>query len=252
VKKVLVFLIIAACLVMITTPVTAANDGRGDHASLTGAPAMNATHDNDVRGMPDESRMNTTHTRETTRAGGPGGLTGNETHNAGTGTDTPVKRTISDQGDDNQKDAGHPNTTYHNATPVRAGWTKNPNQVRNAVHSLLDMGNTTGGIGPQVSAIARDVNNSASSSEQLENRIENRDFISRFLFGGDKDAAGQLTTLTAQNRASIQKIQQLMNTTTLAADTQATMDEQLQVLLAEQDRLDALASQARQEHGLFG
>jgi hypothetical protein len=252
VKKILVSLILITCLVMISVPVTAANDDRGDHARLTGAPAMNTSQGKDIRSENGDGTLNTTHVRETNPGEGQGELRGNDTRNTGVDTDKTIKRNITAQGNNNQKDTELAGAPYRNATPVRPGWTKNPNMVRDAVHSLLALGNTTGGIGQQVSTIARDFNNSASSSEQLENRIENRDFLSRFLFGGDKDAAAQLATLTAQNRASIQKIQQLMSTTTLDADTQTTIDEQLQVLLAEQDRLDALSSQARQEHGLFG
>jgi hypothetical protein len=129
---------------------------------------------------------------------------------------------------------------------------KNDNDVRSAVHTLLAMDNVTGGIGPQVSALARDFNNSAGSTQQLETRITNRDAFSKFFFGGDHDAAGELVTMTAQNRARIRQIQELMNGTAMDADTRGMMDQQLQVLLGEQDRLDQLASLTVQDRGLFG
>jgi len=235
---------------MIAGPVTAANDDRGDHARVTGTPATDAPHGKDVRSG-DDVTVNTTRSRETNQFEERAGPQGNDTRNNAGDVDKTIQRNISDRGNNGQKDTEYANATVHNATPVRAGWTKNPNMVRDAVHSLLAL-NTTGGLGQQVAAIARDFNNSERSSQQLENRIENRDFLSRFLFGGDKDAADQLAALTAQNRAGIQKIQQLMNSTTLDTETQATISEQLQVLLDEQDRLDALAMQDRQEHGLFG
>ncbi|WP_424025799.1 hypothetical protein [Methanoregula sp.] len=117
---------------------------------------------------------------------------------------------------------------------------------------MLAMENRTGGIGPQVSAIAREFNNSANASQQYENRINNRDAFSRFFFGSDRQAATELANLTALNQARISEIENLMNTTALDADTRSMMDEELQLLQQNVAFDQQLSTQAKQDRGLFG
>ncbi len=129
---------------------------------------------------------------------------------------------------------------------------ENQNEVRLAVHTLLAMENLTGGIGPQVSAIAREFNNSAQANLAYEERIQNRDTFSRLLFGGDRAAAAQINQTLAQNQARIEQLTQLMQGADLDPDTQQLMQEQLQVLQMEQDRLRLLVQQETANRGLFG
>jgi len=128
----------------------------------------------------------------------------------------------------------------------------NQNEVYLAVRTLLAMENITGGIGPQVSAIARDFNNSAQSTWQYEDRIQNRDPISRFLFGGDQNSAAELNALTVQNENRIRQIEQLMNTADLDTETRALLEEQLQTMEQENTRLTQMAAAEQQDQGLFG
>ena len=261
-KKIPVILIIALCLAMVAMPAALAKNEPNDHAGPAGTPAAGVTPGQDSRPAPGGTGMNTTGSRDTNKGEGTAGpsgqgmLPGNETPKVGAENAVTPQRTISGGGNTDNKDKGQPNAaataTTKTNTPVRAGWTTNPNQVREAAHAMIALETRAGGIGPQVSEIARTFNNSAGTSEQLQNRIENRDFISAFLFGGDKDAATQMTALTVQNRAAIQTLQNLMNSADLDADTKAALEQQIQVMQAEQDRLDALAAQAQAQHGLFG
>ena len=57
---------------------------------------------------------------------------------------------------------------------------QNQNEVRLAVHALLSMENMTGGIGPEVSAIAKEYNNSIQASLQAEEKIQSRSSLRRF------------------------------------------------------------------------
>jgi hypothetical protein len=119
------------------------------------------------------------------------------------------------------------------------------------VQSLLALENRTGGIGPQVSAIAREFNNSANASQEYKNRIRNRDALSRFFFGGDR-LASELENLTAQNKARINEIENLMNTTSLDPDTRSMLEEQLQVLQQKVDFDMQLSAHEKQDRGIFG
>ena len=129
---------------------------------------------------------------------------------------------------------------------------KNHNEVRLAVNTLLSMEDRTGGIGQNISAIARDFNNSVSVSEKIEQKIQDRSGIMRLFLGGDRDAAGQLANITSQNQARIQKIQQLISNATLDPDVRAFIEEQLQAMQNEETRLEQLATREQQDRGLFG
>jgi hypothetical protein len=129
---------------------------------------------------------------------------------------------------------------------------ENQNEVRLAVHSLLAMENLTSGIGPQVSAIAREFNNSAQATERAEMRIQARDAVTRFFAGGDDVAAAELETQVTRNDARIQNLTQLMQAAALDPDVQQVMQEQLQALRQEQERLRTLAQQEKTSRGILG
>ena len=127
-------------------------------------------------------------------------------------TRSEMARNISELRDSKRQQLEELNKSLQNETPERRGWVKNQNEVRIAVHTLLSMENRTGGIGQNISAIAREFNNSVNMSEKLEQKIQDRSGIMRVFLGGDRDAAGQLANITSQNQARIQKIQQLITT----------------------------------------
>lgn len=139
-----------------------------------------------------------------------------------------------------------------NGTPPGLGLAKNQNEVRFAVHQLLAMENQTGGIGPQVSAIAKDFNNSIQSTWQLENQIDSRDAFSKFLFGNDKTSAAQLNNLTIQNQVRIQEMQQLIGNATIDNETRLMLQDQLQIMQQENTRLNEYATSAAKNRGIFG
>ena len=77
---------------------------------------------------------------------------------------------------------------------------RNQNVVREAVHSFLAMEDLVGGIGQQVSEIAREFNNSVEKTIQAENKIQNRNKLVRFLVGGDQGAAEEIEEEINNNR----------------------------------------------------
>ena len=233
-KKISVILIIAVCLSVLALPVIAAKEDRGIQAGITVSAAQDNSQPQIVKRAVVGAEDNTTANR--------GAIRENMTDNS---RNISQLREIAQQSREER-------AAVQNASPVRSGWSKNENEVRLAVHTLLAMENFTGGIGPQVSAIARDFNNSASSTQRLEERIKNRDAFSRFFFGGDRDAATELANITVQNGARIGQIKQLMNTTSQDPETRAMMEEQLQPLQQEVARLEQLSAQEKQDRGLFG
>lgn len=128
---------------------------------------------------------------------------------------------------------------------------QNQNQVRLAVHTLLSMENMTGGIGKNVSAIARQFNNSVMSTIRAEEKIQTRSGFARFFAGGDETSAEQLEAETEQNQLRIQQLTQLMNQCECDQEVKDLMQEQIQLMQQEQTRLRELAQQEKKSKGLF-
>jgi hypothetical protein len=128
----------------------------------------------------------------------------------------------------------------------------NVNPVRYAVHSLLAMENRTGGIGPQISAIARNLNDSVNATQQIEEQIRSRNSIMRTLFGGDDETAGLIQQQIERNREQIRAISCLAENATCDNETRTMLQEQVQSLEQEQQRLADLADLELRDRGFFG
>ena len=252
-------LIIALLILAAALPVSAAQEKPGKSDNGAGPAGDNPGQDRNGRDIASFSENRTLPAREENRTERKidtpienrtqDRLENQEEHR---GNATAPGQNLSGRHAEIRQDRERLNATLRNATPVRAGWSRNENQVRLAVHTLLAMENITGGIGQQVSAIARDFNNSAQKTWQLEEQIRNRDGISRFFFGGDQVSAGELANLTASNQNRIRQIEQLMNAEDLDTETRAMLEEQVRIIQEENTRLGQLASAEQQNHGLLG
>lgn len=127
----------------------------------------------------------------------------------------------------------------------------NTNQVRLAVHALLSAKNMLGGIGPQVSEIAQQINNSVQATVNNEAKIQTRSFLARFFFGGDKTSADFIKAQVEQNRERIQQLNQLMEENNVSVEVRNMLEEQIRIMEQEQVRLTELADQERGDWGLF-
>ena len=104
---------------------------------------------------------------------------------------------------------------------------KNQNKVREAVHALLAMEDLVKGIGPQVSEIAREFNNSVEKTVMAEEKIEKRNVFARFFMGGDKEAAGEIEVELNQNIQRLKQLKQLK-------ETCIDCDEEVKTMMQEQ------------------
>jgi hypothetical protein len=247
-KKVTIALIIILVLATFALPVIAEKENVGVHAGITIAAAktqntssgeQEKTHGADDTVTVSPAPRETIEMEHRTES-----ETDNSKNNSG--------RTISQVREDHNKSLESLNATLRNVSAGERDRIKNENEVRLAVHTLLETEGLSGGIGQNVSAIARDFNNSAGSSRKLEDRIQARNSFMRLLFGGDRDAARELANLTIQNKARVAELQQLINSTTLDPDVRATMEDQVRTLQKEQDRLEQLATREQADRGFFG
>lgn len=128
---------------------------------------------------------------------------------------------------------------------------KNQNAVREAVHALLAAEDLTGDIGQQVSAIAREFNNSVQNTIANEEQIKNRSRLTRFFFGGDQEAAEELEQEIVQNRERIRELAQLYQDCDCQQELKQVLQEQIQNMEQEQDRLEQVVD-SQAYRGIWG
>lgn len=135
--------------------------------------------------------------------------------------------------------------------PARAAW-KYQSAVRTAVHAFLALGDLDGGIGQNVSAIAREYNNSLATRLQAEEQIHRRAGPGRFFFGGDTAAAGTILADLNRSQKQVGEMKRLVENCTCEDETRALLMEQIRAMEQEQDRLRELAGGEIADRGLFG
>ena len=139
---------------------------------------------------------------------------------------------------------------------------QNQNKVREAVHALLaaedlltteesTKGNGKG-IGPEVSAIAREFNNSVDKTIPAEEKIQKRNRVVEFFFGGDEEAAEDILEETNKNKVKVQQLKNLYQECDCDEEVKNIIQEQIQNLEQEQIRLEEVAQKEKSNKGLFG
>jgi hypothetical protein len=129
---------------------------------------------------------------------------------------------------------------------------QNQNRVRLAVHSLLAMEDLAGGIGEEVSQIAKQFNNSVQATIRAEEKIQRRSAFARFFAGGDSESAEELEQQVRQNKQRIQELKQLHEQCDCNEEVKTMMQEQIQNMEQEQNRLEGLAQKEKKSKGLLG
>lgn len=129
---------------------------------------------------------------------------------------------------------------------------QNQNKVREAVQALLSLEDLAPGIGPQVSQIAREFNNSVQATIIDEEKIQKRNAFVRFFIGGEKNAANNIEQELNQNQQRIQELKQLREDCACGEDVKSIMREQIQNMEQEQERLRQLTDKEKNAKGLFG
>ena len=95
-------------------------------------------------------------------------------------------------------------------------------------------------------------NNSVQATIRAEERIQTRNFILSFFFGGDEQAAGEIEQEVNMNQERIQELTQLMNQCECDNEVKAMLQEQIQNMEQEQNRLQELAQEQKKSKGLLG
>lgn len=136
-------------------------------------------------------------------------------------------------------------------TPEERDVVKRANPVRLAVHALLDSRELLGGIGQQVSEIAKEMNDLNATTTRMEIKMHSRGFLTRLFFGGDKDSAEIISQMVKRNQELITTLTTLLDQTTLSVNMRAMLTEQITALENAQIRLSNLAQKEEHAWGFF-
>ncbi len=248
--------IFVAALICMLVIVPAASAANGGGVSATGAYKMNAS------GMKADAETNASPGQYTIAQPTIQEATGSTTTALELGVATgnvPAQTTVKVQAQNATELRAMIQAEQTNMTQVAANTgsamqevLQNQNTVRVAVHTLLAAENMTGGIGPQVSQIARGFNNSVQATINSEERIRTRNVFVTFFAGGDTEAADEILQQVEQNQVRITELNQLMNECVCNAGVKEIIEEQIHALSQEQVRLQTLAQQEKGNKGLFG
>jgi hypothetical protein len=129
---------------------------------------------------------------------------------------------------------------------------RNQNQVRVAASALASTTDMLGPIGPAVSRIAKDFDNSVQATIQAEEQIQNRSGVTRFFFGSDNDVVSNLDSQVIQNQERVQELNRLIETWDGDVQVKTVLQEQIQNMEQEQIRLQQLVDEEQDSRGLFG
>ncbi len=137
------------------------------------------------------------------------------------------------------------------STEKEHGVVANANPVRLAVHTLLASKDLLGGIGSQVSEIAKHMNDSVASTTAAEEQIQSRGFLKRLFFGGDKAAANAIDNAVEQNQQHIDELTNALNQANVSAELKATLEAQIAALKDAQEHLQEVAQKEQRTWGIF-
>ncbi len=169
-----------------------------------------------------------------------------------TGVDTSVDTTSPDSIRQRDRD-----TFLQQISQLEQNYSRDQNQDQAQIHLALSAfslaGNVTGSSGPELTRLGAEVNNSFAAAYQTEQQMKSRSSFMRMLFGGDRESAGLLIQYADQNLQRIQQMTQLLaNCSECDSQVRMMLEEQVQVLSQEQNRLIAVGQQEESDRGLFG
>lgn len=158
-----------------------------------------------------------------------GGMGAGSMQGVGAGTQVQNRLEVQTQ---NQGEEGQLRVNTQNEVKQQVGANRSENarqhmsDVAKAVQGYLSTGNKTGGIGQQVSEIAKQQEQAQDQIGQALDKIENRKGILKTILGPNFGAVDDMKKFMEQNKLRIQQLQTLKNQTQNQGD-----DTQLQEMI---------------------
>jgi hypothetical protein len=124
-------------------------------------------------------------------------------------------------------------------------------RVSSYAQSLIDASDFMGGIGPQVSRVARELNGSSANMTAYEERIQNRNAFMKFLFGSDREAVMAAEQQVNRTRERIMELEQLQGQVD-DPQLKAMFQEQLRLMNQELNQTETMLQNEKRSRGIFG
>jgi DNA repair exonuclease SbcCD ATPase subunit len=123
------------------------------------------------------------------------------------------------------------------------------NEVRAAVHALLLIKDIDTKVGPRISEIAMEFNNSEDKLQRAEEKIQERSRFMKFLFGVNKQSIRDIEETTVRKQERIEELKQLRDEVE-EEETKQVLTEQIEKIEQDQERLRTL-TQEEKSKGIF-
>lgn len=127
----------------------------------------------------------------------------------------------------------------------------NQNKARVAAAVLATNSDLLGVLGPAVNRIANEYQESIAATIKIEERIQNRSWLSSFFFGGDDDAVADLEQYLMLQQKHTEELGRLIDVWGGNWTVKTILQEQITIMEQEQTRLQKVASEESVSKGLF-
>lgn len=123
--------------------------------------------------------------------------------------------------------------------------------VATFVQGLLNVADREGGIGEQVRVIAREQNESVSSTIRAVEKVQIRNKVKTFLIGSDYKNLGALRSAMVEVRNRLEKLDKLMEDA-LSDDDKTELQNQVDALGQERTKIEDFVKAREGKFSLFG
>ena len=128
---------------------------------------------------------------------------------------------------------------------------RNRSRVEVGVMAFMAAQNMVGPSGEEIVSAAQNIGSSTQAAVRAEEQIQNRSRLTRFFLGGDTDAAELIKNQVQNNEQRLRQIRQQLDDCECTEEVRLILQEQLQNMLQEQDRLREVADAEEKTWGLF-
>jgi hypothetical protein len=129
---------------------------------------------------------------------------------------------------------------------------QNENRINLATEVIESAQNLFGPRNLEVQVLVGEFKKTHEDSTEYEERFAKQSAFSRFLFGGDRDAAEEMEKTVAQNQVRVEMMNQMMQECDCDEEAKKILQEQLQNMEQEQARLKEVALKEKSKRGVFG
>jgi hypothetical protein len=128
---------------------------------------------------------------------------------------------------------------------------RNRNRVEVGVVALIASQNMVGKEGGAIANLAQEIQSMHRTMIQEEEQIQSRGILTRFFFGGDSENATAIHNQLQQNQERMQQIRQYLNDCDCEEQVRTILQEQLQAMEEEHERLRKISENEVSTWGLF-